>query len=184
MTAGTSYYYHRIVHLGSYTLRAQVHRDITPYNSYGTAELLSADLTWTNLKWTHGERWTKDTPQPCDVTDAKAVLTNVADELIRRATAILHNGTAVPQQSLDLMGALLTLAYGSTGEHAITAADVRWAKENGGPFRVVPKPDGTVLLTKAHRYDCPLLATQGAEACDDRCLPTNPPPSRSDWSSQ
>ena len=69
------------------------------------------------------------------------------------------------------MGTLLALTYGSTGERTITADDVRWARGHGGPFRVVPQSDGSVLLTKAHRYDCPLLATAGTQMCDGSCQP-------------
>lgn len=167
---GWSYSYTRTVHLGPYTVQVRVKRGLTPEDSLAVAELLSADLTWTALAHTYGDPWFKHTAEPYDV-NAKTELSTVADDLIRRVIVILPCGTAVAQRVLDVMGALLACADGSTGERVITAEDVRWAKGHGGPFRLLQRSDGSALLTKAHRYDCPLLATAGAEECDDLCRP-------------
>ena len=166
----SSYSYTRTVHLGPHTVRVRVKRSLDSDNSWAVAEILSADLTWTDLATTHGDRWYEHTAEPYGV-EPKAELGDVADDLIRRVTAIIPRSTAVPQQALDVVGALLAHTYGSTGEHLVTADDVRWAKGHGGPFRLLPRPDGSVLLTKAHRYDCPLLATGGTEMCDGSCQP-------------
>lgn len=167
---GSSYAYTRTVHLGPHTVRVRVKRGLDSDNSWAVAKILSADLTWTDLATTQGDRWYEHTAEPYGV-DPKAELGDVADDLIRRVTAIIPSNTTVPQQTLDVVGALLDHAYGSTGEHLITADDVRWAKGHGGPFRFLHRPDGSVLLTKAHRYDCPLLTTAGAEKCDSLCQP-------------
>jgi len=163
----------RIVHLGPYTVQARVKRGFLAEDSWAVAEILSADLTWTVLVHSHSDHWFEHTAEPYGV-DAKAELNAIADDLIRRAAAIIPSGTTIAQQTLDVIGALLAHAYGSTGELVITSDDVRWAKGHGGPFRLLHRPDGSVLLTKAHRYDCPLLATAGTEACDSLCQPVQP----------
>ena len=92
---GSSYSYIRTVHLGPYTVQVRVQRGLVPEDSYAVAELLSADLTWTALAHSHGDRWFEHTNEPCDV-DAKAELNEVADDLIRRVTAIMPSGTTDP----------------------------------------------------------------------------------------
>ena len=92
---GTSYSYIRTVHLGPYTVQVRVQRGLVREDSYAVAELLSADLTWTALAHSHGDRWFEHTNEPYDV-DAKAELNEVADDLIRRVTAIMPSGTTDP----------------------------------------------------------------------------------------
>ncbi|GGN23826.1 hypothetical protein GCM10011609_76910 [Lentzea pudingi] len=173
VNSGSSYSYTRTVHLGPYTVQMRVQRSIRPHDSWAVAEILSADLTWTALAHTHSDRWFEHTTEPYGV-NAKDELNEIADDLIRRVIAIIPSNTTVPQQTLDVIGALLSHTYGSTGERVITADDMRWAKEHGGPFRLLQRQDGSVLLTKAHRYDCPLLATAGAQVCDGLCVPVPP----------
>ena len=168
--SGSSYFYRRTVHLGQYTVRARVRRGGRSDDSWAVAEILNADLTWTELASSDGSRWYKHTAQYN--VNPKDELDKVADDLIQRVMAIIIPSSAsIPQLALDVIGALLADAYGSTGERVITADDMRWAKGHGGPFRLLHRPDGSVLLTKAHRYDCPLLATAGAHACDGLCQP-------------
>lgn len=170
---GSSYTYTRTVHLGPHTVQVRVKRSLLPDDSWAVAEILSADLTWTALAHSHSDHWFEHTDEPYGV-NAKAELNEIADDLIGRVTAIMPSSTSVPQRSLDMMGTLLALACGDTGECVITPDEVRWAKEHGGPFRIVHLAGGSVLLTKAHRYDCPFLATAGTETCDGSCQPGQP----------
>ena len=40
--------------------------------------------------------------------------------------------------------------------------------------RISLNPDGSVTFSKAHRGDCPFVATVGAQVCDDGCLFPHP----------
>lgn len=159
----------RIVHLGPHTVRLRVHREVEVEPCFAAAEVLSSDMTWTPLVMHHPDCWFDRTATPFKHINVKTELEPLANDLMQRVTAILVKTISLPDLVLDVIGALLAMAYGSTGEHVITPDDVRWAKASGGPFRVIDRPDGSVLLTKAHRYDCPLLASDSDLRCDGKC---------------
>lgn len=169
---GTGYYtLTRIVNLGQHTVRIRVHRDTEPESCFAAAEVLSTTMTWTPLVMHHPDRWYDRTATPFKHINVKAELDRLADDLVQRITVILLRRITLPEHVLDVVGALLALAYGSTGEHIITPDDIRWAKASGGPFHVIDRPDGSVLLTKAHRYDCLLLTSECTAPCDGQCQP-------------
>ncbi|SES39866.1 hypothetical protein SAMN04488000_12678 [Lentzea albida] len=159
----------RIVRLGPHTVRVRVHREVELEPCFAAAEVLSCDMTWTPLVMHHPECWFDRTATPFKHVNVKTELEPLADDLMRRVTAILVKSITLPEHVLDVVGALLAVAYGSTGEHVITPDDVRWAKASGGPFRAIDRPDGSVLFTKAHRHDCPLLTSECEIPCDGRC---------------
>jgi hypothetical protein len=162
----------RIVHLGPHTVRVRVHREVELEPCFAAAEVLSGDMTWTPLIMHHPDCWFDRTATPFKHINVKTELEPLVDDLMQRVTAILVKSIAIPEHVLDVVGALLAMAYGSTGEHVVTPDDVRWAKANGGPFRAIDRRDGSVLLTKAHRYDCPLLASECDIPCDGKCQTT------------
>lgn len=162
----------RIVHLGPHTVRVRVHREVELEPCFAAAEVLSGDMTWTPLVMHHPDCWFDRTATPFKHINVKAELEPLADDLMQRVTAVLVKTITLPDHVMDVVGALLAVAYGSTGEHVITPDDMRWAKANGGPFRVIDRQDGSVLLTKAHRYDCPLLASDSDIPCDGKCQTT------------
>ncbi|MFD4636902.1 hypothetical protein ACFWN2_06275 [Lentzea sp. NPDC058436] len=159
----------RIVHLGPHTVRVRVHREVEVEPCFAAAEVLSADMAWTPLVTHHPECWFDRTATPFKHINVKSELEPLADNLMQRVQDILVKAIAIPDHVLDVIGAMLAMAYGSTGEHVITPDDVRWAKANGGPFRAIDRQDGSVLLTKAHRYDCPLLISECDVPCDGKC---------------
>jgi len=159
----------RIMHLGPHTVRVRVHREVESEPCFAAAEVLSGDMTWTPLVMHHPDWWFDRTATPFKHINVKAELEPLADDLMRRVAAVLVKTIAIPEHVMDVVGALLAVTYGSTGEHVITPDDVRWAKANGGPFRAIDRQDGSVLLTKAHRYDCPLLASDSGIPCDGKC---------------
>lgn len=159
----------RIVHLGPHTVRVRVHRDIELEPCFAAAEVLSSEMTWTPLVMHHPDHWFDRTATPFKHINVKPELEPLANDLMQRVTAILVKTIALPEHVMDVVGALLAVAYGSTGERVITPDDVRWAKANGGPFRAIDRHDGSVLLTKAHRYDCPLLVSDSDVPCDGKC---------------
>lgn len=159
----------RIVHLGPHTVRVRVHREVELEPCFAAAEVLSGDMTWTPLVMHHPDCWFDRTATPFKHINVKTELEPLADDLMQRVTAVLVKTITLPDHVMDVVGALLAVAYGSTGEHVITPDDMRWAKANGGPFRVIDRQDGSVLLTKAHRYDCPLLASDSDIPCDGKC---------------
>ena len=159
----------RLVHLGPHTVRVRVHREVEVEPCFAAAEVLSGDMTWTPLVMHHPDCWFDRTATPFKHINVKTELEPLVDDLIQRVTAVLVKTITVPDHVLDVIGALLAMAYGSTGEHVITPDDVRWAKANGGPFRAIDRQDGSVLLTKAHRYDCPLLVSDSDLPCDGKC---------------
>jgi len=85
---GSSYSYTRTVHLGPYTVQVRAKRGLVPRDSWAVAEIFNADLTWTALAHSHSERWFEPTKEPYGV-NAKDELSEVADDLIRRVTAII-----------------------------------------------------------------------------------------------
>ncbi|MEU7474352.1 hypothetical protein AB0A63_00095 [Lentzea sp. NPDC042327] len=164
----------RIVHLGPHTVRVRVHRETKPEPCFAAAEVLNGDMSWTPLVMHHPDCWFDRTATPFKHINVKTELEPLADHLMQRVKTILVKTIILPEHVLDVVGALLAVAYGSTGEHVITPDDIRWAKANGGPFRVIDRPDGSVLLTKAHRYDCPLLTSECDVPCDGKCQTTHP----------
>ena len=117
----------------------------------------------------HPDCWFDRTATPFKHINVKTELEPLADDLLQRVAAVLVKTIMLPEHVLDVVGALFAVAYSSTGEHVITPDDMRWAKSSGGPFRVIDRPDGSVLLTKAHRYDCPLLTSECDVPCDGNC---------------
>lgn len=162
----------RIMHLGPHTVRVRVHREVEVEPCFAAAEVLSGDMTWTPLVMHHPDHWFDRTATPFKHINVQTELGPLADDLMQRVTTILVKRIALPEHVMDVVGALLAVAYGSTGEHVITPDDVRWAKANGGPFRAIDRQDGSVLLTKAHRYDCPLLTSECDIPCDGKCQNT------------
>lgn len=159
----------RILHLGPHTVRVRVHREVELEPCFAAAEVLSAEMAWTLLVTHHPECWFDRTATPFKHINVKSELEQLADGLMQRVQDILVKAIAIPEHVLDVVGAMLAMAYGSAGERVITPDDVRWAKANGGPFRAIDRRDGSVLLTKAHRYDCPLLVSEGDDPCDGKC---------------
>ncbi|MBB5157443.1 hypothetical protein [Saccharopolyspora phatthalungensis] len=72
------------------TVRATVHRDFYPHQSFALAQVLTHDMTWTDLTFEPPEQWWDTTPVPRDKhLDTVAELAPIAEKLIDRALIII-----------------------------------------------------------------------------------------------
>jgi hypothetical protein len=90
-TAGVTtirYHYTRVVETAGRIVRARVERDRFD-TSLAVAEVLTDQLTWTQLAKDDPSNWWYATPVARHVTDPATVLGPLADRLLHRAAAIL-----------------------------------------------------------------------------------------------
>jgi hypothetical protein len=161
------YHYTRTVRIAGHTVRARVVRDFYPQQSCAVAEVLADTMTtWTHLADDDPCNWFATTPSPRPTLHTAAELGAIAEQLLHRAAEILTPPTEpLPPHVLDAVSALLATTRRYDGEHHITAEEITWAQDNGGPLHILTHQDGSVTLTKAHLATCRFLTSNGAQNC-------------------
>jgi hypothetical protein len=104
--------------------------------------------------------------------NAAAVLDPLAERLLQRAAEILAAPPPIVTLSPHLyraVSALLATSSGFNAECRIDPNDIAWATNHGGALRIFEHSDGGVTFTKAHRDECPYMASKGGQDCDDEC---------------
>jgi hypothetical protein len=173
----TSYHHTRVVEFAGRTLRARVERDYYINQSFAVAEVLSDQMTWTSLAADAPSNWWHGTPRPSADVHAATALGPLTERLLSRAAEILAAPPTTQTISPHVHGAisaLLAMTYGFDGEKRIDPDDIMWAYRHGGALHILEHPDGSVTFTKAHRDDCPFIATTGEHDCDDECVFPHP----------
>jgi hypothetical protein len=173
VATANGYRYHRVVDIaGGHIVRARIERDFYIGYSLAHVEVINDRKSWTHLAEEPTRNWWDTTPSPRTEIDAAVALGPVADQLLRRAVTILAPAPTTPTLSprlLDAVSALLATTYGCDGERRLAPDDMIWARNHGGTLHVIEHHDGSVTLTKAHRDECPFLASSGTQDCDDEC---------------
>ncbi|SFR24895.1 hypothetical protein SAMN04488564_108132 [Lentzea waywayandensis] len=67
------------------------------------------------------------------------------------------------------VSALLDTIHGFDAEHRIDPDEIAWAYTHGGALHSIAYPDGSVTFTKAHRDECPFIASKGGRYCNEEC---------------
>lgn len=83
-------------HLDGYTVRVRVHRDFYLHQSWAIADVLTPDLTWTELATAPPSDWHPGTHTPritAHAAAARDTLLLTADHLTQRAQQLLRNNT-------------------------------------------------------------------------------------------
>ena len=77
--------------IDGHAVRVRVHRDFYPHQSWATAEVLTPQLTWTELATTPASDWHPSTPATVGTasSDGPDYLRPVADHLTQRAQRLL-----------------------------------------------------------------------------------------------
>ncbi|CAM4268278.1 hypothetical protein KIPE111705_46370 [Kibdelosporangium persicum] len=166
------YHYTGVVEIAGHTVRARVVRGFYGKDSGAVAEVLTDQAEWISLAADALNNWWHDTPPPSPDVHAATVLGPLAERLLRRAAKIL----AAPQTMVTFsphiyqaVSALLATSSGFNGECHIDPDDIAWATSHGGALHIFEHPDGSVTFTKAHRDECPFVASKGSQDCDDEC---------------
>lgn len=172
VATGNGYRYDRTVEIAGRIVRARIERQ--HYHSYSLAvvDMINDEKSWTRIVEDLACQWWDATPAPRKDVDAAAVLGPVADQLLRRAAAILAPAPTPPALSdhvLDAVSALLATTYRYDGEHRLTPDDMTWATTHGGRLHIIEHADGSVTFTKAHRDECPFITSSGTHDCDGEC---------------
>ncbi len=168
----TRYHYTRVVEIAGRTVRARLERDVYLNHSGAVAEVLTDQADWSTLAADDLNNWWHDTPPPSADVDAAAVLGPLAERLLHRAAEILTAPPPTVTLSPHLyraVSALLATSSGYNAECRIDPNDITWATDNGGTLHIFENPDGSVTFTKAHRDECPFVASKGGQDCDDEC---------------
>lgn len=172
VATGNGYRYDRIVEIAGRIVRARIERQFYVSYSLAVVDMINDAKSWTRVVEDLACPWWDATPSPSKDVDAAAVLGPVADQLLRRAAAILAPAPAPAMLSshvLDAVSALLATTYGYDGERRLTPDDMSWANTHGGRLHVIEHADGSVTFSKEHRDECPFITTSGTQDCDDEC---------------
>ncbi|WP_410675353.1 hypothetical protein [Amycolatopsis sp. cmx-4-68] len=166
------YYYTSVVEVAGRTIRVRVERCVYLNGSGAVAEVRTDQAEWSSLAADALNNWWHDTPPPSPDVDAAAILRPLTEQLLHRAAKILAAPPPMPTLSPHLfraVSALLATSSGFNAECRIDPDDIAWATNHGGALHIFEHPDGSVTFTKAHRDECPFVASKGAQDCDDEC---------------
>ncbi|GAA0609748.1 hypothetical protein GCM10010174_28870 [Kutzneria viridogrisea] len=172
VATGNGYRYDRTVEIAGRIVRARIERQHDHSYSLAVVDMINDAKSWTRIVEDLACPWWNTTPTPGTHLDAAALLGPVADQLLRRAAAILAPAPTLPALSdhvVDAVSALLAITYRYDGEHRITPDDMAWATTHGGRLHIIEHADGSVTFTKAHRDECPFITSSGTQDCDDEC---------------
>ena len=175
VATGNGYRYDRVVEIAGRIVRARIERQFYVSYSFAFVDMINDAKSWTRVVEDLACPWWDATPSPRTDVDVAAVLGPVADQLLRRAAAILAPApTVLSSHVLDAVSALLATTYGYDGERRLTPDDMSWANTHGGRLHVIEHADGSVTFSKEHRDECPFITSSGTQGCDDECYFEHP----------
>ncbi|MEV6523153.1 hypothetical protein AB0M43_14480 [Longispora sp. NPDC051575] len=79
----------RVDKLAEHTVRTRVYRDFYPAQSHAIVEVLTPELTWTDLASSEPSRWHDSLPSHVSSNLSDALLDDIAAQLLQRAATIL-----------------------------------------------------------------------------------------------